>query len=779
MLLKNGVTALVKATERVPMTTSSATFKGAGLTFGEDTSKATQLSQMQAGPWTFAVISRIVQSLSAIEWTLWNGRRKDDRSALPDDHPALRLWERPNAFSDMIDFIETFQQHMELTGEAYWLVARDRSGLGIPQELWVLRPDYIRPIPDPEAYISGWIYKIGMEEFRLEPEDVIQLKFPDPKNPYGGLGPLQAMMRDVETEAAATLFQRNFFKNDATPGGVLEFEEGLSDPDYERISARWNRHHQGVANSHRVAIIEMGKWVDRKISQRDMEFERLRKLGRDTILGGFGVPKSVMGISEDINRSNAEAGELIFARYVLQPRLRRIRAALNEFIAPMFGENLYFDFDNPVEEDRTLLLEEATSGHRAGVLTKNEARRRLGEEKLEDEEAGSAVAGLAFPAPEVQSSDRLFTAGILTLNEARDMNGLEGIGPDGDTFAKATTDAGEGDQGDISGELQESDPAQQPPPPDPAQVALDLAVADELKTPALLLGRDVNDPDDLWPASVEAAENDMERAWSTRLANEVEALVAYIAERNKSASVGVGGTKMWTKIGPDDASGYDWNWNAKYLNEVIAEISAAFEVAALAEGMSGGVTGELAANYAIGRSETLIQGISEVTRDAVNELVAQAVDNGQSLGELQRTLRDHHGFSAKRARMIARTETSTALGEAAEQHAIEQGRDEKHWRTQGIDVDGGDADGPCVLNEGQGWVRRVDSFTSGHMKNPAHPNCRCVVSYRTAMKKSAKVYCPNCTRRLAISAIVDDLEIYCGKCGKQFAERGGVLVDVS
>ena len=746
---------------RVPMVPSAQTFNtGPIAAFGAGGTAGAQLEALGGTGWLFATVTRITQSVAAVEWQLYAGRG-EDRVLLPEDHPAMQLWRRPNQFSTSADFRETFEQHIELTGECYWLVARDAQGLGIPMELWALRPDRVRPIISAQNYIDGWVYKIGDEEHVLAPEDIVPLRMPDPRNPYKGLGPLQAVMRDVETEQMATLYQRNFFANNAEPGGVLEFEHALEEEDFDRIVTRWNQQHRGVTNSHRVAVIEMGKYVDRKISQRDMEFQKLRLLERDAILGAFGMPKSVMGISEDVNRANAEAGDVMFSKYVLNPRLRRIKAALNEYIAPMFGENLMFDFIDPTPSDRELALKEAVDGHRAGVLTKDEARSRIGVEELGEEAGGDAIAGLAFPAPEVQASDRLFSAGILTLNEARLLNDLPEIGPEGDTFASATVEPG----AELLAGQQEA----------VGQIA--AGVRDHNRRMDALMAaqrRDMPNPDGLIDEDVLDAEESMEQAWAVRLTHEATMLGEYLQAQDKPASVAAGGTGITGKLEPGDHSGYDWNWEQKYIDEVVVELTAAFEAAALAEG--GGVTAEMAARYSLEEGAQMLRGVAATTRDGVAELVAQAVENGRGVGALRQAIEENHLFSRSRARMVARTETADALGEGSMQSALEQGRDEKHWRTQGSDVDGGDGEGPCISNEAQGWIGVRSAFSSGQMRVPAHPNCRCVVSYRTRVANVENIYCPTCkSRRLPVGRIVPGLSVYCRGCNTTWEESRGRL----
>jgi hypothetical protein len=118
---------------------------------------------------------------------------------------------------------------------------------------------------------------------------------------------------------------------------------------------RWESSHRGVDNAHRVAIIERGKWVPAMFSMRDMQFGELREVSREIIREAWRYPKAMLGTAEDVNRANAEAAEVMLARWLVLPRLRRIRDTLNFKFLPLFGltaTGLEFDFTSPVPEDQ-------------------------------------------------------------------------------------------------------------------------------------------------------------------------------------------------------------------------------------------------------------------------------------------------------------------------------------------------------------------------------------------------------------------------------------------
>jgi hypothetical protein len=102
-------------------------------------------------------------------------------------------------------------------------------------------------------------------------------------------------------------------------------------------------------------------WKDRKYTQRDMQFAELRHVGQEIIREAFGFPKPMLGTVDDVNRANADAGEVMFARWLVVPDLEAVKDALNNQLLPLYGpttRDLEFDFENPVPEDRELASKE-------------------------------------------------------------------------------------------------------------------------------------------------------------------------------------------------------------------------------------------------------------------------------------------------------------------------------------------------------------------------------------------------------------------------------------
>jgi hypothetical protein len=159
----------------------------------------------------------------------------------------------------------------------------------------------------------------------------------------------------LDTSRYAAEWSRAFFLNSAQPGGIIEVPKNLDDREFDEMRERWSEQHKGISNAHKVAIVEHGaKWVDRTISQRDMQFVELRGATADRVREAYGISKSAIGDFEDINRASALAAKAWFAEQQTIPRLERIKAALNFELLPMFGATatgLEFDYCDPVPPD--------------------------------------------------------------------------------------------------------------------------------------------------------------------------------------------------------------------------------------------------------------------------------------------------------------------------------------------------------------------------------------------------------------------------------------------
>jgi len=281
------------------------------------------------------------------------------------------------------EFIALDTIYQELVGESFWIL--NFNGLGEPAEIWIPYPHKMSVVPDKTKFIKGYVYGEGESAVPFDVNEVIHFKYPSPLNQYRGLGPAQSIGVDLDAEMYSGHWNRSFFYNSARPDGVIQFDYNLSDEQFDKLKKQWSEKYKGVSKAHQVALLEGGgKYLQIQNTVKDMDFPNLRKLNRDNIMGVFGMPPSMLGVVENVNKATAEAEDYKFARWIIKPRLDWKAAKLQEQLVPLFrgSENLKLGFEEVVKETTDQKVTMAESGMRAGYLTINEARSMQGYDPL-------------------------------------------------------------------------------------------------------------------------------------------------------------------------------------------------------------------------------------------------------------------------------------------------------------------------------------------------------------------------------------------------------------
>lgn len=297
----------------------------------------------------FAIVSQIGNAVASAEWHLYQRTSVRDKKRRKEilNSTFMDLWDAPNDHMTGRFVREAAQQHLDLVGECILVLYKVGN---IVMEMWPVRPDRMTPVKHPTKFLTGWIYTgPDGEEVPLRLDQVIQIKMPNPRDPYRGMGPVQTVLADIDAARYSAEWNRRFFINGARPGGVIEVDHRMTDNEFNKLIERWQSQHRGVANAHRVAVLENAKWVDTSFSMADMQFVELRNLPRELIREAFAFPKPMLGTVDDVNRANAEAGKEIMAESQTIPRLNRWKDEINFKLLPQFAgaKMLVLDYDDP------------------------------------------------------------------------------------------------------------------------------------------------------------------------------------------------------------------------------------------------------------------------------------------------------------------------------------------------------------------------------------------------------------------------------------------------
>ena len=324
--------------------------------------------------WVYAATQAIAFRVAGTQMALYaRGQRGVEEIT---EHPFCELMKRVNPFHTRFWLWAETMTFLELTGNAYWYVPR--NGLGAPSEIWLVHSQYMRVIPDKREYIRGYVYSYGGQEIPCHRDEIIHLKYPNPLSPHYGRGPLQAAAGAVDTHEFIKRAEWNGFRNGVFPSLALESDQQLSEDTIERLRVMFEQKYSSPEHAGRPLILEKGlRAKPLSLSPREMDFLRSARMTRDEILGIFRVPAAIVGLSEDVNRSVAEAMDVMFAKYCIAPKLQLIADQLNQDLLPRFDDRLFCQFEGVVPEDRDQRRADMEANLRNAVTTINEERRRL------------------------------------------------------------------------------------------------------------------------------------------------------------------------------------------------------------------------------------------------------------------------------------------------------------------------------------------------------------------------------------------------------------------
>lgn len=354
------------------------------------------------------------------------------------DHPLVRLLNNPNPFMSRFQFYATLIMDRYLAGNAYFL--KVRGPLGDVVELWRLRPDRVRVIPDKANFIGGYTYTVDNVTITYPAADVVHWKTRHPFSDYYGQPPLMAYMGRIGIDAYMRSFLSTFYQSGGTgPGAVLTLKGRLGDTQREEIRQRLKRM-IGIPNAHTETLIldntessyqRLG--LDRGLT--DALPNDINKLSESRIGLAFGIPGSILGLLigyESSSYANKKADWQVLWDVTLTPLFSDLDDVLNLAMVPEFSgvDEVCFDLSTirALQEDVDAVHKRARDNYLANIWSQQEAR---------------AITGVE---PEPQDDEIFYVPGGSATLEYSDL----GVPPE---------------------------PPAPPSPPEPAQVASALSVA--------------------------------------------------------------------------------------------------------------------------------------------------------------------------------------------------------------------------------------------------------------------------------------------------------------
>lgn len=326
----------------------------------------------------FSCVKEISSAVAGVPWLLFRRLPNGERREILE-HPLLDLIERPNPLQGKFEWIESAASFLYLSGNSYLECVGSGDRSSIPKEIYVLRPDRMRVIPDPVHYVSGYEYTVSGRKVKFSAEQVLHLKLFHPLDDWYGLSPVQVAALAIDKLNSGDKWNSSLLQNAAVPSGALTCKQRLTDEQFERLKTEMRRQIQGVNNAREPLLLEQDlEWKELGISPKDMDWIEGLKLSALQVAQVYNVPPELIGLNPATYQNRKEARKALYTE-VICPFLNRFRDALNNWLVPRFGENLLLDYNKDgieaLSEDQEALWNRV---NQSDFLTLNEKRRMVG-----------------------------------------------------------------------------------------------------------------------------------------------------------------------------------------------------------------------------------------------------------------------------------------------------------------------------------------------------------------------------------------------------------------
>ena len=341
-------------------------------------------------------VNEIAQGAAAVPFKVMRGEEPIEDSAL------LSLLNNPNPMCGQSEFFQRVYSYLLLDGNSYILKTGPDMSTE-PRELYTLRPNRVKIVGGYREWPKRFDYVVdGKVDASYEVDqstgesDVKQLKLFNPLDDWYGLSPIKPAAADIDQHNLSGRHNVMLLMNGARPSGAVVYkpkdEQGvmttLTDAQREQLRQDLIHRFENVDNTGRTMILEGDfDYKEMGLTPKDMDFGIMKNFSARDIALCFGVPAQLVGIPDAQTYSNMAEARLALYEETIIPLLRHIESDLNEWLTPLFGDDLTLTYDvdqiPAITERRRMIYENILRAVQEGVLTRNEARERIGLEPIE------------------------------------------------------------------------------------------------------------------------------------------------------------------------------------------------------------------------------------------------------------------------------------------------------------------------------------------------------------------------------------------------------------
>lgn len=337
------------------------------MTSTDDTMQYSSIKAMRNSD-VYAAVKIIASDVASSD--LLAGTKENDISKLFNS--------KPNSYMSAWHYKFSQVANMLLNGNAFSLIERDEKD----------NPIAIHPLLNSNMNIEQLddgtvVYKYSDDgtETILKASEVLHYKYFSTDG-LTGISPLYALKYELQQQEKGNNLLTSFFKNGINGSGILKVRKSNLDAKAkEQIRKKFEQANAGESNSSRTIIldedidytpIQVNTEILKLVNSNDWNTKQIAKV--------FGISTDRLGV--EANHSNAVQTNMMYLRNTLIHYLKAIESEINLKLTKT--KKVAFNTDWLINAEPQQVWENNIEAVTAGILTVNEARERMGLGKIEN-----------------------------------------------------------------------------------------------------------------------------------------------------------------------------------------------------------------------------------------------------------------------------------------------------------------------------------------------------------------------------------------------------------
>lgn len=323
--------------------------------------------------WVFAVNDKYAKAAMWATGGIYTQSSSGDKLVSNDSY-LYDILENTEPIPMITDYKTTYG--IGWLGNSYWYTPK--NSFGLPAKIYYMEPEFgtMKIAKNSFNKIDGYYLHRngGSEPLRFEPDEIVHFYYPSINSATYGRSPGAHIKPTIDLDNKYKEFTNTMIDKGGVFSGMLSPKEKFMGDQHE-VLLKLLKERTGSKKTGGLLVPNTPlDFTPMQMSPKDMDYVEGQNVTRDEISQTYTLNKTIMGVTDDVNRANAEAGIYIWYLLGLMPFLKMYGQFKTRGIITPYDRKAIWKYDNVVPEDEKLQAEVHEILIRSGQLTPDESR---------------------------------------------------------------------------------------------------------------------------------------------------------------------------------------------------------------------------------------------------------------------------------------------------------------------------------------------------------------------------------------------------------------------